>query len=77
MSRDAQNVCAITIVGTALNELRTPTGRRQPVGYLKSVAELNPGQPETNPNRRLEWDLKPGQPHANPTPWALDHTASQ
>ena len=25
---------------------RTPNGRRQPVGYLQSVVELNPGQAE-------------------------------
>ena len=24
---------------------KNPTGRRQPVGYLQSVVELNPGQP--------------------------------
>ena len=55
---------------TTLTEtlLRTPTGRRQPDGYLQSVVELNPGQPETNPNQRLERDLNPEQPHANPTP---------
>ena len=34
--------------------LRTPTGGRQPVGYLQSVVELNQGQPETNPSQRLD-----------------------
>ena len=43
-----------------------PTGRRQPVGYLQIVVELNWGQLERNPNRRLEWDLNPGELHANP-----------
>ena len=55
--------------------LRTPTDRRQPVGYLQSVVELNPRQLERNPNQRLERDLNPGQPHANPSPGAIDHTA--
>ena len=48
--------------------LRTITGRRQVVGYLQSVVELNPGQPKTNPNQRLEKDLNPEKTHANPTP---------
>lgn len=34
--------------------LRTPTGGRQPFGYLQSVVEFNPGQPETNPDKMLE-----------------------
>ena len=48
--------------------LRSPTGRRQPAGYLQRVMGLNPGQTETNPDQRLERDLNTGQPHANPTP---------
>ena len=56
------------LAGLGVKGLRTPTARRQPVGYLQSVVELNPGQPETNPNQRLERDLNPGQPHANPAP---------
>ena len=53
------------------------TGRRKAVGYLQSVVELNPGQPETNPNRKLKQDLNPGQPHANPTTEPLGHTATR
>ena len=31
------------------------------------LLDLNPGQPETNPDQSLEWHLNPGQPHPNPT----------
>ena len=48
--------------------LRSPTGRRQPAGYLQRLIGLIPGQPETNPDQRLERDLNTRQPHANPTP---------
>ena len=56
-----------TIFNITETWLRTPFGRRQPVGYLQSAVELNPGQPETNPDHRLERDLNPGQPDGNPT----------
>ena len=58
------------------NMIRTPNGRIQPVGYLQSVVELNPGQPETSPYQRLERGLNQGQLHVNPTPYPLDHDAS-
>ena len=47
------NKVKVTIGKLNRNILRTPTGGRQPVGYLQSMVELNPGQPETNPNQRL------------------------
>ena len=50
------------------NMIKTPTGRRQPDGYLQSVVELNPGQLERNQNQRLERDLSRVQPNANPMP---------
>ena len=40
--------------------IKDPTGSRQAVGYLQSVVELNPGQPETNPDQKSERDLNPG-----------------
>ena len=45
---------------------QNPTGRRQPVGYLRSGVELNPGQPETNPFQRIERDLNPENPQEKP-----------
>ena len=62
------NNLKVTILNLTETWLRIPTGRRQPVGYLQSVVELNPGQPETNPDQRLERDLNLRQSHANPTP---------
>ena len=47
------NKVKVTIGKLNRNILRTPTGGKQPVGYLQSMVELNPGQPETNPNQRL------------------------
>ena len=37
-------------------------------GYLEGMVEFNPGELETNPDKRLEQGLNPVQPHANPTP---------
>ena len=37
------------------------------------MVELNAGQPETNPNKRLQQDLNPGQQLANPRPSLRDH----
>lgn len=48
--------------------LRTPSARRQSVGYLQSVGELNLRGLETNPDQMLEQDLNPGLLHANPSP---------
>ena len=45
--------------------IKTPSaGRRQPVGYLQSVVELNPEQLKTNLDHRLELDFNPKQPYA-------------
>ena len=44
--------------------------------FTKRGIELNPKQPEINPDQRLEQELDPGQPHANPTPQPLDHASS-
>ena len=50
--------------------IKNPTARRQPVGYLQSAVEMNPGQPETNRDQRLERDL-----NIKPTPQLLQHAS--
>lgn len=44
--------------------IKTPSGRRQAVGYLQSMVELIPGKLKTNPDHRLELDFILKQLHA-------------